>query len=167
MKVAQVMTPAPLACGPETNLAEIAALMWDANCGIVPIVDASGSVIGVVTDRDICIAAATRNLPPSQIRAAELPYRPAICCQPDDDVKTALELMRRHRVRRLPVTGDRGALHGIVSIDDVLLEAGAVRAGFTARDVIEVLQGICARPLPQVAGMRGRTALTRVAGRSA
>ena len=73
MKVVQVMTPAPLACDPDSNLAEIAAQMWDANCGIVPIVDDTGCVVGVVTDRDICIASATRNLAAGQIRASELP----------------------------------------------------------------------------------------------
>jgi CBS domain-containing protein len=148
MKVAQLMTPAPLACGPEANLAEIAGLMWDANCGIVPIVDATGRVIGVVTDRDICIAAATRNLAPSQIRASELPYRAAVCCLPKDDVKTALRLMTQNRVRRLPVTNEEGALHGIVSIDDILLEANDMRSGMAARDVVDALQAICARSLP-------------------
>ena len=148
MKVAQVMTPAPLACAPDTNLAEIAALMWDANCGIVPVVDAGGRVVGVVTDRDICMAAATRNLEPSAILARQLPYRTAVCCRPEDDVKTALHLMKEHRVRRLPVTSEAGALHGIVSIDDILLEAGSRQAGFSGKDVLATLQAVCARPLP-------------------
>jgi CBS domain-containing protein len=162
MKVAQVMTPAPLACGPEANLAEIAGLMWDANCGIVPIVDTTGRVVGVVTDRDICIAAATRNLSPSQIRASELPYRPAVCCGPEDDVREALRVMTEHRVRRLPVTGEAGALHGIVSIDDILLETGAANAGYTARDVVAALQAICARALPQPVAPRRRAIAPRV-----
>jgi CBS domain-containing protein len=164
MKVAQLMTPAPLACGPDSNLAEVAALMWDANCGIVPMVDAAGRVTGVVTDRDICIAAATRNLAPQHIRVCEVQDRPAVCCRPEDDVKKALRLMKEHRVRRLPVTGSEGELHGIVSIDDILLEAGHARAGFTAKDVISTLQVICARalPVPDV-----RTAQTAEAGETA
>ncbi len=149
MKVAQVMTPGPLACGPDANLAEVAGLMWDANCGIVPVVDSAGHVVGVITDRDICIAAATRNLSPALIRASELPYRQAVSCRPDADVKAALGLMKEHRVRRLPVTNEDGALHGIVSIDDILLEAGGAQVGFTPQEVVGTLQAICAHALPQ------------------
>jgi CBS domain-containing protein len=149
MKVAQVMTPAPLACGPATNLAEIAALMWDANCGIVPIVDQAGRVVRVVTDRDVCIAAATLDRPPSAILASELPHRPAICCRPEDDVRAALESMKDYRIRRLPVTNDDGVLHGIVSIDDILLEAGGAYGDVAASDVLATLQAVCARRLPQ------------------
>jgi CBS domain-containing protein len=155
MKVAQLMMPAPLACGPDANLAEVAALMWDANCGIVPVVDEMGCVVGVVTDRDICIAAATRDLAPSQIRASELPYRAAITCLPEDDVHTALRLMTDNRVRRLPVTNEAGALHGIISIDDIILETGRLRAGLNARDVVNTLQAICAHPLPATLTKRG------------
>lgn len=89
MKIAQPMTPAPLACRLESNLAEVAALMWEANCVSVPVVDASGCAVGVVTDRDICMASATRDLAPSQIRVSELRNRSTVCCRPEDEVKTA------------------------------------------------------------------------------
>ena len=151
MKVAQVMTPAPLACGPETNLGEIAALMRDANCSIVPVVDLLGRVVGVVTDRDICMAATARHAAPSEIMAKQLSPRAAVCCRPEDDVTAALELMKTHRVRRLPVTSESGALHGIVSIDDILLETGAWGAGFTSKDILSTLQAVCARQLPVAA----------------
>ena len=60
MTVQELMTPFPATCGPADNLAQAAEHMWDADCGIVPVVDERGHVLGVITDRDICIAAATR-----------------------------------------------------------------------------------------------------------
>jgi CBS domain-containing protein len=82
-------------------------------------------VIAIVTDRDISIAAATRGRAPGDIRIDEMERKPVVSCRPEDTVKAALKLMKEHRVRRLPVTSDEGILHGIVSLDDIALAAGA------------------------------------------
>jgi CBS domain-containing protein len=70
MQVKQIMTSEIATCRPDTKLAVIAKLMWDRDCGFAPVVDAAGKVAGVITDRDICIASATRRLLPEQITAA-------------------------------------------------------------------------------------------------
>lgn len=147
MNVEQLMTPSPATCGPTENLAQAVERMWDANCGIIPVVDDLGHVIGVVTDRDICIAAATRGRAPGEIRVEEMPGRPVVACRPDDDVKTALNAMKEHRVRRLPVTSDEGILHGIISLDDIALAAGS-RNTITASEVISAMRATYAPPLP-------------------
>jgi CBS domain-containing protein len=147
MKVEQLMTPSPATCGPTENLAQAVERMWDANCGIIPVVDDLGHVIGVVTDRDICIAAATRGLAPGNIRVDEMRRGPVVACRPDDELKTALTAMKEHRVRRLPVTSDEGILHGIISLDDIALAAGS-RDTVTAAEVISVMKAIYAPPLP-------------------
>jgi CBS domain-containing protein len=67
MKARDVMSQPPYTCGPNTDLATVAKIMWDHDCGFVPVVDASGSVTGAVTDRDICIATSTRRLLPEHI----------------------------------------------------------------------------------------------------
>ena len=72
MRVEQVMTPSPATCGVADNLAQVVERMWDANCGIVPVVDDAAHVVGVITDRDICIASATRGLAPGDIRADDM-----------------------------------------------------------------------------------------------
>ena len=149
MKVEQLMTPSPATCGPADNLAQVAERMWDANCGIVPVVDDAGRVIAVITDRDICIAAATRGLAPGDIRAADMQGGPVIACRPDDDVKTALALMKKHRVRRLPVTTDEGIVHGVVSLDDIALSAGT-RGPTKPSEVLSTMKAIYAPPLPAV-----------------
>lgn len=147
MKVEQLMTPAPATCGVSENLAQVVERMWDANCGIIPIVDDAAHVIGVITDRDICVAAATRGLSPADIHVGEMQRRPVVVCRPDDDLQKALALMKQHRVRRLPVTTDQGILHGIISLDDIVLSAGR-REAVSAADILATMKAILAPRLP-------------------
>jgi CBS domain-containing protein len=65
MKVQDIMTQEVQCCGPDTNLAAAAKMMWDSDCGALPVVNIEGHLLGVITDRDICRAAATRNKPAS------------------------------------------------------------------------------------------------------
>ena len=71
MQVQKIMTTDVATARPDTNLAAISKLMWDRDCGFVPVIDAAGKVSGVISDRDICIASATRRLLPEQITAAQ------------------------------------------------------------------------------------------------
>ncbi|HXW04970.1 MAG TPA: CBS domain-containing protein [Vicinamibacterales bacterium] len=147
MKVQELMTSQPETCGVDTNLAAAVQLLWDADCGILPVVDAGRHVIGVITDRDICIALGTRNLRASDIRVGEAMTGTVETCQLDEDVRKALERMRDRGVRRLPVVDSEGVLTGILSLDDAVL-ATAARSGVRAADVIEALRSICSRRLP-------------------
>ena len=147
MKVEQAMTPSPATCGPTENLAQAVERMWDANCGIIPVVDDAGHVIAVVTDRDICVAAATRGRAPGEIRVGEMDRKPVVTCRLEDDIKAALDAMKEHRVRRLPVTSDEGVLHGIISLDDIAQAAGA-RDSVSPAEVISAMKAIYAPPLP-------------------
>jgi len=146
MKVEQLMTPSPATCGPGDNLAQVVERMWDADCGIVPVVDDEGRVVGVITDRDVAVAAATRDLTPAAIRAGDMVRGHLVACRPEDTVETAMALMRRHRVRRVVVTTDTGVLHGVVSLDDVVLSTGRKGAA-TASEILATLKAICARPV--------------------
>ncbi len=121
MKVSELMTTNVVACAPGTNLAEAAKLMWDHDCGLLPIVDQMGHVAGVITDRDICMAVATKGGPAARITADEVTSRRVIGVAPADDVAKALAAMRDHQVHRLPVIDEHGALVGIVSMNDIVL----------------------------------------------
>ena len=150
MKVKDIMTAEPRTCSTGTNLAAAAALMLDGDCGILPIVD-GGKLVGVVTDRDMYIALATRNKLASQLTAGEVARKKVVTCGPEDDVHAVLATMREHRVRRLPVEGFGGTVLGIVSMNDILLATGpgtAVRAD----EVVGTFQAICAHhhPAPHV-----------------
>jgi CBS domain-containing protein len=151
MIVKDVMTAAPKTCSPGTNLAEAAALMLDGDCGILPVVD-DGKLVGVVTDRDMYIALATRNQRASDVTVGELARAPVHTCGPDDSVQTALATMKQHAVRRLPVEGFGGTVLGIVSMNDIVLAAGP-RKAVRESEVMGALQGICAHhhPAPHIA----------------
>src|SRR5215467_1479891 len=76
MKVRDLMTTNAAFCRPETNLAAVGALMWEHDCGLIPVVDDPGKVTGVITDRDICIALSTRDRQPSKIMTREITTSP-------------------------------------------------------------------------------------------
>jgi len=148
MKVEDIMTREVQCCGPETNLAAAAKMMWDSDCGVLPILNVQGQVLGVITDRDICMAASTKNSPPSAITVWETSSGKAITCRPDDDIHTALDLMERGKVRRLPVVDDDGVLQGMLSMNDLVLAAAGRRgrsaADLSVEDVMKTLKAICA-----------------------
>lgn len=146
MKIKDVMTSDPLVCAPDTNLAAAGALLLDGDCGILPIVD-NGRLIGVVTDRDMCIALATRNKPAAEISAGEVGRKPVFTCSQEDDVHAALAAMAAHRVRRLVIEGFGGMPLGIVSIDDLLRESGPRRA-LRSDEVVDTLRAIASRHHP-------------------
>jgi CBS domain-containing protein len=151
VKVKDIMTGDARTCSPDTNLAAAAAVMLDADCGILPVV-ADGRLVGVVTDRDMYIALATRNTRASDITVGEVVQAPVYTCGPDDDVRTALETMKQHCVRRLPVEGFGGSVMGIVSLNDIVLVAGP-RKPVRDADLVTTMQAICAHhhPIPHIA----------------
>lgn len=118
------------------SLTRVAGIMWERDCGIVPVVDDEMKVRGVITDRDICVAVASRNLRASEIRAAEFVKKSIVSCAPGDEVEDALKRMRKYKVRRLPVVDADERLVGILSVTDILLKSkdlkkkvlGALRA---------------------------------------
>lgn len=147
MKVKELMTVEPRVCARDTNLAAAAALMLDGDCGILPVVD-EGTLAGVVTDRDLYIALATRNVRASQLTVGDVLQAPAHSCGPDDDVQTALATMKQHRVRRLTVEGFGGIVVGVISLNDIARVAGAKKPVRDA-EVVEALQAICTHHEPK------------------
>ena len=150
MNVKDLMTTEPRTCTRETNLAEAAALMLDADCGILPVVDSQGRLVGVATDRDMYIALATRNTLAGQTSVGEVMRTQIFTVGPDDDLRTALATMKEHHVRRVPVEGFGGSVTGIVSMNDILRAAG--RKGVGNAEIVDAFQAICAHrhPTPHV-----------------
>src|SRR5215510_1197686 len=102
MKVKTLMITEAKFCALETNLAVATQVMWENDCGFLPVLDA-GRVIGVITDRDVCIALGTRETPASRVHVASVISPRLFVCSADDDVQSALATMKKERVRRLPV----------------------------------------------------------------
>jgi len=129
MKVKDLMTPKPQVCGPGTNLAAATGVRWKANCGVLPVVQDGGYVIGMLTDRDICIAVGTRGWLARDLSVRDVVSGHVFACLLDNDVLEALEIMRQQKVRRLAVIDDQGKLQGILSLDDAAARASASGGG--------------------------------------
>ena len=95
MKVRDVMTSDVETCRPDTDLAAVVRMMWDRDCGFIPVVDDAGALRGVLTDRDICIASATRRVLPEYMTAHQAMTHPVHACSPDDDIVDALGAMKQ------------------------------------------------------------------------
>jgi CBS domain-containing protein len=121
MKVRDIMTTNVVSCRKDTDLATAARLMLDNRCGTMPVVDEQSRVAGIITDRDIAMAAATRQRNAAHIAVHEAMSGHVKTCLADDDIGAALHVMEERRVRRLPVLDGNGHLAGILSIDDIVL----------------------------------------------
>lgn len=129
-------------CTPQSNLAAVVEILWKEGCGTLPVTK-EGHVMGMITDRDICIALGTRNTRASDTAVQDVALPKLFYCSPDDDVHTALKTMRAQKVRRLPVLDSKGTLQGILCLDDIVLFAEEKAADLTYFDVVETLKGIC------------------------
>ncbi|MBI2834233.1 MAG: CBS domain-containing protein [Acidobacteria bacterium] len=143
MKVRDIMTTDVSSCQPETNIADVAQTMWDRDCGTVPVVTREGRVIGMITDRDICIAVATKARTADRISVREVSAGNVYSCMPDDEVSVALETMKTRQVRRLPVVDEQGHLKGILSLNDIVLHADRKHNGVSPDKIAATLKAIC------------------------
>lgn len=144
MKIKDLMTKNLNVCDAQTSLSSAAMMMWDGDCGILPVVDDREKVIGVITDRDLAMAMATKNQLPADVRVGEISDKGQIAtCAPDDDVKKALDLMREKQIRRLPVVNEDGRLQGIISINDFIRHCQADSRELSDQDVLGTLKAIC------------------------
>ena len=154
MKVKEVMMGTPYHCQPETNLGSATELMWNANCGFLPVQAADGKVIGVVTDRDICIALGTRSRLAGDVVVGEVMSGKLFSCAPDDDIHVALQTLREGKVRRLPVIGSNGSLVGVISMDDILSRIEPSSLGkkpeLSSDEVVRTFRAITQRQVPEV-----------------
>lgn len=141
MKVQDVMIHNVRFCNPEMNLAAVAEILWKAGCGTLPVVE-NNRVIGMLTDRDISIALGTRNVRPSEVIVRDVSLPKLFYATAEEDIHIALQTMGAQKVRRLPVLDSKGALEGILCLDDIILFAEE-KGSLTYGDVIDTLKSIC------------------------
>ncbi|MFL6200900.1 MAG: CBS domain-containing protein [Thermoanaerobaculia bacterium] len=154
MKVYSVMKREPRTCTPQTDLAAAGRMMAAVGCGFLPVVDAARRVVGVITDRDICLALARRDERPSLVLVQDVLSGEVYSCSSEEEITEALNTMREFGVRRLPVVDLDNRVDGILSLDDVVLEARALGSErFTGpfySDIARTLKAICSHPMPAV-----------------
>jgi CBS domain-containing protein len=148
MDVGQLMVREVETCRPLDTLNTAAKIMWEHDCGCVPVVDDDARVVGILTDRDICMAAYTQGRPLDGIPVASVMTKDVHTCKGDDPIAFAEGIMRAHKVRRLPVTDADGHLLGILSLNDIARQAVRERTRKTkkavsAAEVADILGAIC------------------------
>ena len=133
MKVRELMVPNVRACFANDDLATAARLMWEHDCGCVPVLDDQALVVGMLTDRDICVAVFFRGVPISEIRVSEVMSRQLFTCSSDDDLASAEKIMSDKKVRRLPVLNKEGRMVGLISFSDIAERADQEHAERTTQ----------------------------------
>jgi CBS domain-containing protein len=113
------MTPHVYTVRPDDSLNRAAQLMWEHECGCLPVVDADGHVVAMLTDRDVCMAAYTRGLPIAAMSVASAASHKVFHVKPEDTIEGVEQLMFSAQVRRVPVVDDNGKLLGLLSLNDI------------------------------------------------
>lgn len=166
MKVSDIATRKARSCDTGTNLAAAAWIMWENDCGIVPIADRANKVVGLLTDRDICMAVATRRALASDITAGDVMSGKVYSCRLGDDVRVALRTMAEHAVRRLPVVNEAAELQGVLSLSDVVLAARDPRQAREGDPTwAEVMQTLASVSRPRQPAKEDRPKLVIATGR--
>ena len=149
MKVHEVYRHPVKTCTPVTSLDAVGKIMWEGDCGAVPVVDSEGKALGILTDRDLAMAMAAKNRGSAQIIVRELTSEKLFSCTPDDDVAAALKTMQARKVRRLPVVDAQGQLLGLLSLKDIALAAkpgsGLGSGDVSHDDIALTMQAVCKR----------------------
>ncbi len=158
MIVKEVMNQEVTTCSRETTLESAAMLMWNGDCGTVAVVDDESKAIGIITDRDICMAVALQHKPASEIQVQEVMSRHLFTCQSESDIMNVLKTMSFQKVRRLPVTNSSGQVEGIISIEDLIARAERGRRGIQTPelsydDTMTTLKAICRPHSPEAVAM--------------
>jgi CBS domain-containing protein len=146
MKVGDIMTRNVVSCRKDADIGMAARLMLEGRFGTLPVVDAHGNVAGIITDRDIAMAAATRQRNASHIAVHEAMSPKIRSCFADDEIGVALKQMEAARVRRLPVLDATSHLTGILSVDDIVLRGLDETNGVSSAEFVKALQRICSQP---------------------
>ena len=141
MRIRDVMTTTPTCCLPDDNASKAARIMKDLNTGIVPVMEngQSSRLVGVVTDRDLCLEIIAEGRDPRTMKVKDCMTSKVIACEPDDDVQKVMALMRDNQIRRIPVVDKQNVIQGIVSMADLMqrMELGSAETQQTLKKVTE------------------------------
>ncbi len=140
MTIRQVMTKNPAFCAPSSSAQTAALVMQQKDTGILPVTEDAFSrkLVGVVTDRDLCLTVLVRGRDPAHVWVQECMTRDPVTCHLDEEVGAALRRMREHQVRRIPVVDEAGNLQGIVSLADLVRQRV-----ISSAELFDTLEKIC------------------------
>ncbi|HTV21870.1 MAG TPA: CBS domain-containing protein [Polyangiaceae bacterium] len=153
LSVEEIMTDAVAFCSPDESINAAARQMWEHDCGAVPVVEA-GKLVGIITDRDICMAAYTQGRPLTAIAIRDVMPHHVHTCRSSDTLERAASLMADAQVRRLPVVDADRHLLGMVSMADIARSAPVLGQREAAELVFQLTRTISQRPHEPLAERR-------------
>lgn len=144
MKIQKLMSAPAIHCQHTDTLNTAAQLLWEHDCGVLPVTDSDGKLVGIVTDRDICMAAYTTGRALADIPVVSTMVKQVYSCQAGEPVVVAERLMRDHQIRRIPVVDPESRPIGILSLNDVARHAASGRKTDGAEhSLTETMAAIC------------------------
>jgi len=153
MNIREIMSKSVVSCRPGDTLNTAAQLMWEHDCGAIPVTGDDGKLVGMITDRDICMATYTKGAAPHAISVADTMASRVFSCRADESVAAAERLMRDKQVRRIPVTDAEGKVLGLLSLSDVVRQATLLRKkDGPERELLQTIASICQ---PRSSGSKG------------
>lgn len=159
MNVQEVMRGSVRSVRMADRLDAAARLMWEQDCGIAPVVDSSNVLVGVVTDRDLCMATYTQGRVLAEIPVTAVMARMLRTCRAEDSLDTALQTLQQAQLHRLPVVDGRGVLVGMLSCNDLIRLAATRPAALDPKKLVAALAAIGAlrqsAPAPAAASASG------------
>jgi CBS-domain-containing membrane protein len=162
MQIKDVMSHPPVTCPATSTLDHAARLMWEFDCGIIPVVNDDGRLSGVVTDRDICMAAYMQGRSLASIPIRTAMAKQVVAVHAGDPIEQAEQLMRDNQIRRLPVLDADGRLIGLLAMNDLARLAGRAKKGGVDRELVRTLAAVC-QPRGHAAVVSQPAALARPA----
>lgn len=155
MRVEKLMTKQVTTCGADDTLDRAARLMWDHDCGCLPVCDGVNRVLSMITDRDICMSALFQGKPLRELRVSDAMAKKVRVCRAGDSLVDAERTMREAQIRRLPVVDEQGALAGMITLADLAREAEREQTAptqeVTGDEIGVTLASICQPPHQQLA----------------
>lgn len=153
MKIAEIMTRDVHTCTPTDTLATAAQIMWENDCGSVPVVDREGRLVGIITDRDLAMAAQLQGVALRETSVLSAMARDVKACSPQDTPATVQAMMQQYRIRRLPVLDAERRVVGIVTLGDLAYIMSSQQTlggdGMTWTSIAHTLAAVSAPRIPR------------------
>lgn len=143
MHIKDIMSFPVVTCAATAMAEEAARLMWENDCGIVPVVDDDGHLSGAITDRDVCMAAYTQGMPLAAIPVTGVMARDVVAAHVHDSIESVESLMRATQIRRVPILDRDDRLVGIVSLNDLARLAARTHRNGVDRELVKTMAAVC------------------------
>jgi len=143
MRIKEIMSHPVVICPIGATLDAAARLMWEFDCGNIPVVNDDGQLAGVITDRDVCMAAYTQGRPLAEIAVTTAMSKAVVSARPEDAIESVEHLMRDNQIRRVPIVDADNRPIGMVSMNDLARLPTKGRKSSVDRELVRTLAAIC------------------------